>query len=395
MPSHARPPLLPAQLGDLGTDGAFEVLARARALEATGQRVVHLEIGEPDFETPPHIVEAAAKALRDGETRYCAPEGLPELRAACAEHLSRRRGISLGPDRVVIGPGLKPLLYFGILATCERGDEVVYPDPGFPIYESLIRWVGATPVPLPVVEERAFAFSAEDLARRLNSRTKLVILNSPANPTGGVIDDSLNQEIAAVLVEHSCWVISDEIYSEIVYEGEHDSIAAHEDLLERTLLLDGFSKAFAMTGWRLGYAALPQVLVEPVGRLFVNSFSCAAPAIQRAGIAALTGPRDAVVAMVDEFHRRRDVLVRGLNELPGIFCVVPQGAFYAFPNITGTGQTAAELADRMLHDAGVALLPGTAFGAHGEGHLRLSYANTLENIEVALASLQDFLERTA
>jgi aspartate aminotransferase len=377
--------MLARSLERLGTETAFEMLARATALEAQGRRIIHLEIGEPDFPTPAHVVEAGAKALRDGYTHYCPAPGLPVLREACAEHLSRHRGLPIDPARVLITPGAKPFLFFGVLATCDAGDEVVYPNPGFPIYESVIRWAGATPVPLPLVEERGFAFSADDLAARLTPRTKLVILNSPANPTGGIVDRTLNAEIAGLLAAHDCWLLSDEVYSELLYDGDHDTIAAHEGLLDRTILLDGFSKTFAMTGWRLGYAVLPAPLVEPITRLIINSVSCTAPAVQLAGVAALQGPRTALDAMLAEFRRRRDVVVPGLNALPGVSCVTPRGAFYAFPNITGTGLGAGALAERLLLDAGVAVLSGTAFGEYGEGYLRLSYANSLERIEEALS----------
>jgi aspartate/methionine/tyrosine aminotransferase len=385
------PDLLAAGLARLGTETAFEVLARARALEDQGRRVIHLEIGEPDFTTPRFIIEAGAQALLDGNTHYCPAPGLPVLREACAAHLSRHRGLEIDAGRVVIAPGAKPFLFFGVLATCDPGDEVIYPNPGFPIYESVIRWVGATPVPLPLHEEAGFAFGAQDLADRLTPRTRLVILNSPANPTGGIVPRELNIDIATVLAKHDCWILSDEVYSELLYDGEHDTIASHEDLLDRTILLDGFSKTFAMTGWRLGYAALPPELVEPVTRLIINSVSCTAPAVQMAGVAALTGPRDEVQAMQAEFRRRRDAIVAGLNELPGVSCVMPEGAFYAFPNISGTGLRARELADRLLSEAGVAVLAGTAFGEYGEGYLRLSYANSLENIEEALAAMGSLL----
>jgi aspartate/methionine/tyrosine aminotransferase len=383
--------LLAASLDRLGTETAFEVLARAKALEAQGRRVIHLEIGEPDFATAPHIVEAAAKALRDGHTHYCPSAGLPELREACSAHLSAHRGLAIDPARVLIAPGAKPFLFFGVLATCDPGDEVIYPNPGFPIYESVIRWAGATPVPLPLTEDRGFAFSADDLADRLSPRTKLVILNSPANPTGGIVEAGLNAEIAAVLADHDCWILSDEVYSEMLYDAEHATVATHEGLLERTILLDGFSKTFAMTGWRLGYAALPQDLVEPVTRFLTNSVSCTPPAVQLAGVAAITGPRDEVDAMMREFRRRRDAVVSGLNDLPGVSCVTPRGAFYAFPNITGTRLGAKQLADRLLDEAGVAILAGTSFGEYGEGYLRLSYANSLENLEEAIAAFETLL----
>jgi aspartate/methionine/tyrosine aminotransferase len=282
-----------------------------------------------------------------------------------------------------------------VLATCEPGDEVVYPNPGFPIYESVIRWAGATPVPLPLTEETGFAFTAADLEERLSPRTKLVILNSPGNPTGGIVERELNAEIARLLAGHRCWILSDEVYSELLYDAEHDTIAGHEGLLDRTILVDGFSKTFAMTGWRLGYACLPEALVEPVTRLMINSVSCTPPAVQLAGLAALTGPRDEVDAMRAEFRVRRDAVVTGLNRLPGVTCAVPRGAFYAFPNVTATGLGSKELADRLLDEAGVAVLSGTAFGAYGEGYLRLSYANTLENIERALAAIGGLLEGAA
>jgi aspartate/methionine/tyrosine aminotransferase len=378
---------LAAGLTRLGTETAFEVLARARALEESGKRVIHLEIGEPDFATPRNIVEAGAKALRDGNTHYCPAPGLPLLREACAAHLSRHRRLDIDPGRVVVAPGAKPFLFFGVLATCDPGDEVIYPNPGFPIYESVIRWSGATPVPLPLTEDRGFAFTAGDLADRLTSRTRLVVLNSPANPTGGIVDRDLNAEIAEVLAGHDCWILSDEVYSEMLYDADHDTIAGHLGLLDRTILLDGFSKTFAMTGWRLGYAALPSLLVEPITRLMINSLSCTAPFVQLAGVEALTGPREEVEAMFVEFRRRREAVVAGLNSLPDVRCVTPRGAFYAFPNITGTGLSASELADRLLTEAGVAVLAGTAFGAHGEGYLRISYANSLENIEEALAKI--------
>ena len=385
---------LAASMSRLGTETAFEVLARARALETEGRRIVHLEIGEPDFETPPHVVEAGIKALRDGETHYCPSPGLPVLREACAAELSRTRGLDIPARRVLVTPGAKPFLFFGVLATCDPGDEVIYPDPGFPIYESVIRWAGAVPVPLPIVEEEGFAFTAEQLAERMSPRTKLVILNSPANPTGGIVDRDLNAGIAGILADHDCWILSDEVYSQLLYAGTHDSIASH-GLLDRTILLDGFSKTFAMTGWRLGYAAVPDALIEPITRLIVNSVSCTPPAVQLAGVAALEGPRDAVDTMREEFRRRRDVVVRGLNALPGVSCVEPQGAFYAFPNVRGTGIDTGTLANRLLDEAGVAVLAGTSFGANGDGYLRLSYANSLENLEAALAAMGELLAASA
>lgn len=386
-------PQLATALERLGTETAFEVLARAKALEATGKRVIHLEIGEPDFDTPPHIVEAAAKALKDGQTHYCPAPGLPILRETCANHLSTHRGIDVHPDSIVVTPGAKPFLFYGILATCNPGDEVIYPNPGFPIYESAIKWAGATPVPLPLTEETDFAFTAEDLKSRLTPKTKMVILNSPANPTGGYISKQLNAEIANVLADHDCWILSDEVYSEMLWGGaEHDTIAGHQGLQDRTILLDGFSKTFAMTGWRLGYASLPEPLREPITRLIINSVSCTAPATQLAGVAALTGPRTEIDAMMAEFDRRRAAVVEGLNSLPGVTCRDPKGAFYAFPNVQGTGQDGKIVADRLLQEAGVAVLSGTAFGEHGDGYLRLSYANSMENIQEAIEAMRGLLE---
>jgi aspartate aminotransferase len=378
----------------LGTERAFEVLARAKELEAQGRNIIHLEIGEPDFDTPAHVVEAGARALREGHTHYCPAPGLPELREAAAEHLTRTRGVGVDPARVLVAPGAKWFLFFGVLAVAGDGDEVIYPNPGYPIYESAINWSGATPVPLPITEETAFAFTADDLAERLTPRTRMVILNSPANPTGGALDRDLNGEIAKILAGHDCWILTDEVYSELLYEGVHDSVAAH-GLLDRTILLDGFSKTYAMTGWRLGYAAVPPELIEPLSRFLINSVACTAPAVQLAGVAALTGPHDAIDAMVAEFVRRREVLVAGLNRLPGVSCVMPRGAFYAFPNVTATGIDERTLATRMLDEAGVAVLAGTDFGAHGAGHIRLSYANSLEHIQEALGQMGGLLEAVA
>ena len=378
----------------LGTERAFEVLARARALEAQGRNIIHLEIGEPDFDTPPHVVEAGVRALREGHTHYCPAPGLPELREAAAEHLTRTRGVAVDPARVLVAPGAKWVLFFGVLAVAGEGDEVIYPNPGYPIYESAINWSGATAVPLPITEETDFAFTADDLAERLTPRTRMVILNSPANPTGGALDRELNVEIARILADHDCWILTDEVYSELLYEGVHDTVAAH-GLLDRTILLDGFSKTYAMTGWRLGYAAVPPALIEPLSRFLINSVACTAPAVQLAGVAALTGPHDAIDAMVAEFVRRREVLVEGLNRLPGVSCVMPRGAFYAFPNVAGTGIDERTLADRLLDEAGVAVLAGTDFGAHGAGHIRLSYANSLEHLQEALEQMGGLLEAVA
>jgi aspartate aminotransferase len=378
-------------LQELGTETAFSVLARAKELERTGRQILHLEIGEPDFATPAHITEAAVRALRAGETHYCPAAGIPEFREAIAEHLTATRAIEISPERVLVGTGAKPFLFFTVLATCNPGDEVIYPDPGFPIYESAIRWAGATPVPLPLLEERDFAFRLEDLEARLTERTKLVILNSPQNPTGGMAGAGELRRAAELIAASRAWVLSDEVYSQIHYDGDFTSIATAPAMLERTVLLDGLSKTFAMTGWRCGFAAVPTALVDPLVRFFVNSTSCVPPFIQHAGIAALQGPMDEPRAMVAEFRRRRDLVVDGLNRLPGVTCRLPLGAFYAFPNVAGVPIPAEELASRLLEEAGVAVLAGTAFGKVGEHNLRISYATSQENLQRALTSMNDFL----
>ena len=338
----------------LGTEGAFAVLARARALEAAGRDVIHLEIGEPDFETPAHVAEAGIAAIRAGETHYCQTAGLPVLREAAAVSLSASRRVAVDPGHVLVANGAKPFLFFTVLATCGPGDEVIYPDPGFPIYESAVRFSGATPVPLPLREERGFSFDPEELEQLLSARTRLVILNAPQNPTGGVIPQADLERAAAAIERTPAWILTDEVYSRITYDVEAPSIASLPGLLERTIVLDGFSKTFAMTGWRLGYAAVPAELVDPLTRLIVNSTSCVPPFAQLAGVAALEGPQDAVVEMVAEFRRRRDYLVPALNAIPGLRCVEPGGAFYAFPNVSALPLGADELADRLLDEAGVA-----------------------------------------
>ena len=377
----------------LGTETAFSVLARARELERQGREIIHLEIGEPDFDTPLHIREAAAAALRAGETHYCPSAGIPELREEAARYLSSSRRIDVDPANVLVGTGAKPFLFFTILATCNPGDEVVYPDPGFPIYESAIRWAGATPIPLPLLEERDFAFDLADLESRLSARTKLVILNSPQNPTGGALSADETAKAAAVLADSKAWVLSDEVYSQMVYDGEFASVASHPGLLERTVLLDGLSKTYAMTGWRCGFAAVPGPLVDPLVRFFVNSTSCVPPFVQLAGVAALTGPQGEPRAMVEEFRGRRELVVAGLNALPGVSCRVPRGAFYAFPNVADVPLETDVLADRLLQDAGVAVLAGSAFGRVGVDNLRISYANSRENLGLALDRMREFLDR--
>ncbi|MEA2382698.1 MAG: aspartate aminotransferase [Solirubrobacteraceae bacterium] len=391
MPRTATPAIARRAL-ELGTEGAFAVLARARGLERAGRDVVHLEIGEPDFPTPAHVSEAAFAAIRAGETGYCPAPGIPELREAAAAELERTRGVAIAPERVIVANGAKPFLLFGVLATCEPGDEVVYPDPGFPIYESAIRFAGATPVPLVLRERDEFAFSVDELAARVTDRTKLVILNSPQNPTGGVLARETLAAAADVLRDSPAWVLSDEVYGRLLYEGEFASIATEAGMLERTIVLDSFSQTYAMTGWRCGYAAVPDALVEPLTRFLVNSTSCVPPFVQRAGIAALSGPQDAVAAMRAEFRARRDLVVAGLSALPGVSCRVPHGAFYAFPNVEAVPLRADALADRLLDEAGVALLSGTAFGAAGESHLRLSYATSIERLAEGLDRMRGFLE---
>ena len=372
------------RMARLGTESAFDVLARARNLEAQGRDIVHLEIGEPDFDTPPHIVEAATDALRAGYTHYGPALGLPQLRDAVAEYVSRTRGLDVGRDQVCISPGGKPIMFWTILALCQEGDEVICPNPSYPIYESMANFVGATVVPLPLLEERDFRFDPEVLRGLLSERTRLVVLNSPANPTGGFLEKTDFEAMAEILREHDCMVLSDEIYSRLLYGGEHYSIACEPGMRDRTIILDGFSKTYAMTGWRLGYGIFPRALIAEIDRLAVNSVSCTAAATQMAGVAALTGPQDAVEAMVAEFKVRRDLIVDGLNAIPGISCRKPLGAFYVFPNVSGLGLSSKELADRLLEEAGVALLGGAAFGAYGEGYLRISYANSIPNIEKAL-----------
>jgi aspartate/methionine/tyrosine aminotransferase len=385
-------PALASGVRELGTESAFSVLARARALERAGRDVVHLEIGEPDFPTPPHIVEAGCAAMRAGETHYGPSAGLPELREAAAAELARTRGVPIDPERVLVGTGAKPFLFFTILATCGPGDEVVHPDPGFPIYESAIRWAGATPVPLPLHEASDFAFDVDELGARLGPRTKLVILNSPQNPTGGVVGAGALRAAADLILRTPAWVLSDEVYSRLLHDGEFASIAGVPGMLERTVVLDALSKTYAMTGWRCGYAAVPEALVEPLTRFFVNSTSCVPPFVQLAGVAALQGPQDAVTAMVDELRARRDVVVAGLNGLPGVACRTPRGAFYAFPNVSAVPLDADTLATRLLDEAGVAVLAGSAFGAAGAGHLRLSYAASREDLGRAVDRMGSFLD---
>jgi aspartate aminotransferase len=375
----------------IGTETAFDVLVRARALEAQGRKIIHLEIGEPDFATPRHIIEAAQRALDQGWTHYGPTLGYPELREAVATHVRRSRGVPVAVENVAIVPGGKPIIFFPMLALLETGDEVIYPNPGFPIYESMINFLGAVPVAMPLVEERGFSIDLDWLRDHITDRTRLLILNSPQNPTGGVIPAEQVRDIAEMVRERDLIVLADEIYSRIYYDRAPVSISTFPGMLEKTILLDGFSKTYAMTGWRMGYGVMPKWLVEAMGLLMVNSNSCTASFTQRAGLAALEGPQDAVDAMVAEFRRRRDAFCDGLNSLPGFRCARPGGAFYAFANIRGTGIDSRQLAERLLQEAGVACLSGTAFGAYGEGYLRFSYASSYENLMEAVERIREVL----
>lgn len=380
------------RMSRLGTETAFEVLARAKALEAQGREVIHLEIGEPDFDTPEPIIEAGCDALRHGATHYTPSAGIPELREAIARDASARKGVSYTADDVVVTPGGKPVMFFTLLALVDEGDEVIYPNPGFPIYESMIDFAGGAAVPIQLEEARDFSLDVEKLCALVNERTRLIILNSPHNPTGGILTRAELEAIAETVQRFpDVHVLSDEIYSRMIYEGEHTSIAALPGMRERTIVLDGFSKIYAMTGWRLGYGLFPTELAPAIARLMTNSNSCTNAATQLAGVAALTGPQSDAEAMVAAFKRRRDLVVRGLNDIPGITCKQPHGAFYVFPNITGTGLTSREVADLLLYEGGVATLAGTSFGRFGEGYLRLSYANSTENLERALERIRTTL----
>jgi len=374
----------------LGTETAFEVLAKAKALEKEGREIVHLEIGEPDFDTPNNIKEAAIRAMKAGYTHYVPAAGIPELRTAIAEYLSESRGIDVDPEEVVVTPGAKPIIFFSILACVEPGDEVMYPNPGFPIYESMINFVGAKPVPLPLKEENDFRTDNQDTIDKITERTKMIILNSPENPTGGVLTKDNLEAIADRLKNRDdIFVLSDEIYCQIIYEGKHQSIASLPGMKEKTILMDGFSKTYAMTGWRLGYAAMRKDLAQKVTQLMINSNSCTCAFTQMAGVEALKGPQDESKRMVAEFRRRREVIVSELNRIKGITCKKPRGAFYVFPNVKGLGMESKKLSDFILQKAGVAVLAGTAFGAHGEGYLRLSFANSVENIQKAIKRISE------
>src|SRR3954454_17559272 len=375
---------LAERMNRLGTETAFEVLVRARALEAQGRDIIHLEVGEPDFDTPANVIEAGADALRNGWTHYGPAGGQPDFKAAIADYLNDARGTSYNLDNIVVTPGGKPIMFFVILALLEAGDEAIYPNPGFPIYESMINFTGAKAVPAPIREEKGFALDVEELATLITPKTKLLIINSPRNPTVGVLSREEIARIAELAVENDLTVLADEIYAEILFEGEHVSIATMPGMAERTIILDGFSKTYAMTGWRLGYGAMPVDFAQVITKLMVNSNSCTSMAVQRAGLEALTGPQDDVREMVEAFRRCRTLIVDGLNAIDGIACNLPKGAFYVFPNITGTGMSSRDFADYLLQEHGVAGIAGTSFGSYGEGYLRLSYANSDANLERAL-----------
>ena len=374
-------------------EGAYYMLGKAQALEAAGREIIHLEIGQPDVNTFANIAQVGIKAIQEGYTRYTPSAGIPALRQAIAEEASQRRGIPIEAQQVVIGPGAKPALFFPTLALVRPGDEVIYPDPGFPTYAAMIEVAGGKALPVPLREEEDFSFDLEAFDRLLSERTRMIVLNSPSNPTGGVMPPSALEHIAAAALERDIWVLSDEIYARLVYEAPALSIAAIPGMAERTIICDGFSKTYAMSGWRLGYGIMPRALAERVELLLTHSVGCTASFTQIAGLEAVRGPQEQAEAVVKEYKSRRDALVRGLNEIPGVRCRTPQGAFYTFPNVTYFGRSAAWLAEYLLEEAGVALLPGTSFGKYGEGYLRLCFANSLENILRALEQIKAALEK--
>ncbi len=386
---------LASGMGRLGTESAFEVLARAKALEAQGKSIISLSIGQPDFQTPAHIVEAAIKALRDGHHGYTPANGIPQVREAVANDLNRRHGVTVDPANVLIVPGGKVTMYFAIIMFGEPGAEIIYPNPGFPIYESAIKFTGATPVPLPLLEENGFGFKADDVLSRITPKTRLIIINSPANPTGGIAAKAEIEKLVAGLEKHpNVALMSDEIYSEMLYDGNvHTSLLKYPQLADRLIMLDGWSKTYAMTGWRMGYSVWPKQLIEHATRLCINVHSCVNAAAQWAGVAALTGPKDDVAKMMKAFDERRRFVVGELNKLPGVSCITPLGAFYAFPNVKGTGFKSKALEVALLDEAGVASIAGTSFGAYGEGYLRISYANSIENIGEAMKRIGTFLAK--
>ncbi len=379
----------------LQAEGAYAVLAKAQALEADGREIIHFEIGQPDFDTFPNISKAGMDAISAGKTRYTPPAGTPAFRQAIAKDASARRGVEISPEQVVVGPGGKPHIFFPTLALVNPGDEVIYPSPGFPTYEAMIGVAGGKAVPVPLVEENDFSFDLDVFDKLINEKTKLIIINSPSNPTGGIIPQADLEHIAAAAKKYDCWVLSDEIYARIVYDGMADapSIYALPGMAERTVIMDGFSKTYAMTGWRLGYGIMPEELARRVGLLLTHSVGSTAEFTQYAGLEAITGDQEQVAATIAEYERRRNAIVDGLNSLPGVTCQKPQGAFYVFPNIKGLGKSSDEVANWILEKAGVALLPGTSFGKYGEGYLRLSYANSIENIEKAVEKIAKVLKK--
>ncbi|MBV6477853.1 MAG: Aspartate aminotransferase [Ignavibacteria bacterium] len=380
------------RMSNLGTETAFEVLAKAKKLEAEGKSIIHLEIGEPDFPTPENICEAAIKSLKSGDTHYTPSAGIPEVRHSISNYISKTRGINVHPDEVVMTPGAKPIMFYAILALVDEGDEVIYPNPGFPIYESMINFVGGKAVPLKLKEEMGFAFDVEDLKKLITPKTKMIIINTPQNPTGGILSEETIRKIADILKNHPDIVIlSDEIYSRLIFKGEHFSITQIPGFKDRTIILDGFSKTYAMTGWRAGYGVMNTDLAQRISRLMTNSNSCTNTVVQKACIEAYEGPQDSVDKMRDEFLARRDIIVEGLNSIKGFSCIVPLGAFYAFPNITKTGYSSKELNDHLLYKGGVAALSGTSFGEFGEGYLRFSYANSRENIKEAIKRIKSVI----
>ena len=383
---------LAQRMSRLGTETAFEVLAKAQRLEAQGKKIIHLEIGEPDFETPVNIVNGGSQALLDGYTSYNPSPGYDDLRGAIASEITKTRGISASGDNVIVTPGGKPIMFFVIMALIEKGDEVLYPNPGFPIYESMINFCGGTAVPMQLHEKKDFNIDIDDVKNQITSNTKLMIVNSPNNPCGSIVGDKELEQLSVLAKEHDITVLSDEIYIRFLYEGKHKSIASFPEMLDRTIILDGFSKTYAMTGWRIGYGLFPENLVEPISRLVTNSVSCTASFTQKAAIEAITGPQDDSVHMVSEFRKRRSIVVDMLNKIPGIRCANPKGAFYAFPNIEGTGMSSTKFANELLQEAGVAVLAGESFGKYGRGFIRISFANSTENLIEAIEKISNFVE---
>jgi aspartate/methionine/tyrosine aminotransferase len=386
---------LAERMSRLGTETAFEVLAKARMLEAEGRDIIHLEIGEPDFDTPANIIEAGKKALGNGYTHYGPSPGLMEVRARIAEEVSQTRNVSVTADNIVITPGAKPIMFFTMLALVDEGDEVLYPNPGFPIYESMIRFAGGVPVPIKLLASRDFNVDVDEVASQITPRTKLMVINSPNNPCGSIIEKGEQEALAALAIEHGIIILSDEIYRRFLYEGEHYSVVSFPGMQDQTIILDGFSKTYAMTGWRIGYGVLPLELVEPISRLSTNSVSCTASFTQIAVLEAMDGPQDDAYAIVEEFKKRRDIIVEGLNRIPGLRCALPKGAFYTFPNVEGTGMTSRQFADGLLEEQGVACLAGESFGEYGRGCVRFTFTNSVENIERALERIEKFVASKA